>query len=232
MGCEAMQIQIAFDRLRYRLMPYIYSLAGAVTHEHDTIMRALVLDFPRDRKSHGIADQYMFGPAFLVNPVLEPQAQTREVYLPGGAHWYDFWSGDYHQGAQELSAPAPLDTMPLFVKAGSILPLGPHQQYATEKLDPIELRMYTGANGTFTLYEDEGENYNYEQGVFSTIDFAWDEKKQTLTIGARKGRFPGMPEERKFDIVWVRQNHGVGIDPEQQPDIVVEYTGAKVEVRR
>jgi len=232
MGPEAMQIQIAFNRLRYRLMPYLYSLAGAVTHKHDTIMRALVLDFPQDRRSHGIADQYMFGPAFLVSPVLEPQAQTRPVYLPAGAHWYDFWSGDVHQGAQTLSASAPLDKMPLFVRAGSILPLGPHQQYAAEKLDPIELRVYTGANGAFTLYEDEGENYSYEQGVFSTIDFVWNEPKQTLTIGARKGSFPGMSKKRRFNIVWVGQNHGVGIDPEPRPDMVVEYLGSRLEVQR
>jgi alpha-D-xyloside xylohydrolase len=227
-----MQIQIDFDRLRYRLMPYIYSLAGVVTHEHDTIMRALVLDFPQDKKSHQITDQYMFGPTILVNPVLEPKAQVRKVYLPAGTHWYDFWSGDFHQGNQELSAPAPLDRMPLFVKAGSILPLGPHQQYASEKVDPIEVRVYTGANGAFTLYEDEGENYSYEQGVFSTIDFAWDEKKQTLTIGARQGRYPGMPEKRRFNIVWVGQNHGVGIEPEPQPDLVVEYRGSRVEVQK
>jgi alpha-D-xyloside xylohydrolase len=232
MGEEAMQVQIAFDRLRYRLMPYLYSVAGAVTHTNDTIMRALVLDFPQDRKSHGIADQYMFGPAFLVSPVLEPKTQTRPVYLPAGAGWYDFWSGDYHEGAQNRSTPTPLNRMPLYVRAGSILPLGPHQQYATEKLDPIELRVYTGANGAFTLYEDEGENYNYEKGLFSTIDFAWDEKTQTLTIGARQGSFPGMSKKRRFNVVWVGQGHGLGIEPEAQADWAVEYLGARVEVQR
>jgi alpha-D-xyloside xylohydrolase len=232
MGAEAMKTQIKFAQLRYRLMPYLYSLAGAVTHKDDTIMRALVLDFPHDKKSHHITDQYMFGPAFLVNPVLEPGPKTRNVYLPQAAGWYDFWSGDYYEGAQEISADTPLDKMPLFVKAGSIVPMGPYLQYAAERLDPIELRVYTGANGSFTLYEDEGENYSYEKGIFATTDFSWDESKQTLTIAERKGAFPGVPKKRRLHVVWVQRDHGVGIEPEAQPDRMVEYVGRRVEVKR
>ncbi|MCP4452024.1 MAG: DUF5110 domain-containing protein, partial [Planctomycetes bacterium] len=206
MGPECMAVQIAFDKLRYRLMPYVYSVAGAVTHEHSTIMRALVMDFPDDKTSHGITDQYMFGPTLMVNPVLEAKATSRSVYLPHTKGWYDFWSGEYVTGGQTVLVETPLDQMPLFVKAGSILPMGPHQQYAAEKQGPIEARVYTGDNGTFTLYEDEGENYCYEQGQFSTIDFSWNEDKQTLTLGERKGTFPGMLKARTFRIVWVEKN--------------------------
>ena len=195
-------------------------------------MRALVMDFPNDKKSHDITDQYMFGPALLVNPVLEAKAKTRPVYLPQTVGWYDFWSGDFHEGWQPLSATTPLDQMPLFVKAGSILPMGPHQQYASQKLDPVELRVYTSDSGTFTLYEDEGENYNYEQGLFSTIEFAWDEEKQTLIIGERKGTFPGIKKKRTFQIVWVGRDHGTGVEPEADPDVSVEYVGTEVQVRR
>lgn len=232
MGPEAMSAQIAFGRLRYRLMPYLYSLAGSVTHSDSTIMRALAMDFPQDRHTHRIADQYMFGPAVLVSPVLEAQAKSRRVYLPRAAGWYDFWSGEFHEGGQTLSVETPLNQMPLFVKAGSVLPMGPHQQYASEKQDPVELRVYTGADGTFTLYEDEGETYHYERGQFATIEFSWDEAKQTLTLGERKGRFPGMREQRTFNIVWVDEDHGTGVDPESRPDVTIEYLGQSVEVKQ
>jgi alpha-D-xyloside xylohydrolase len=231
MGPAAMAVQIAFDKLRYRLMPYLYSLAGAVTHHHSTLMRALIMDFPHDKRSHRIADQYMFGPALLVNPVLEAKATARRVYLPRDASWYDFWSGRFYEGAREISAATPLEQMPLFVKAGSILPMGPHQQYAAEKLDPLELRVYTGANGVFTLYEDEGENYNYERDLFATIKLSWDESEQTLTLHERKGSFPNMLQKRRFHIVWVREDRGVGVAP-SHPDVTIHYLGRKVEVNR
>lgn len=233
MGEESISVQMEFDKLRYRLMPYIYSLAGAVTHNDYTIMRALVMDFPQDKKSHNIDDQYMFGPAFLVNPVLEPYATSREVYLPETNGWYNFWSGEFTKGGQTIKTEAPLDKMPLFIKAGSIVPMGPYMQYASEKpADVIELRVYTGANGEFTLYDDEGENYNYENDVFSTIDFSWNETEKTLTIGKQKGSFPNMLKKRTFYIVWVDVNHGVGVKPEEDVDKMIEYDGQEIKVVR
>ena len=162
----AYSAQLKFDRLRYRLLPYIYSLAGAVTQDGGTIMRPLVMDFRGDTGSRAVLDQYMFGPAFLVNPVTTYKARTRSVYLPpttGG--WYDFWSGTHSNGGQTIMAPAPYDAMPVFVRAGSIVPLGPELMYTTEKpAETITLYVYAGADGAFTLYEDEGLNYNYETG--------------------------------------------------------------------
>lgn len=198
------QTQLKFDKLRYRLMPYIYSLAGMVTQNNYTIMRALVMDFQNDKKAWNIKDQYMFGPSILVNPVTEYQAKTRSVYLPECKGWYDFWNDDFYKGGQNIEASTPIETMPLYVKAGAIIPFGPNLQYATEKpANPIELRVYTGDDGKFTLYEDENNNYNYEKGVFSLIPFIWDENTQTLTIGERQGTFPEMLKERTINIIFI-----------------------------
>lgn len=231
-GDESERQLVKSDNLRYRLMPYIYSLGAMVTFDNYTIMRPLVMDFRTDWKVLNIADQFMFGNAFLVNPVIEPKARSRKVYMPtdrGG--WYDFWTGEKISGGRTIEAQAPIDIMPLFVRAGSIVPMGPYEQYATEKNDPVELRIYTGADGTFTLYEDENDNFNYEKGKRATIEFSWNEKTKTLTIGRRKGEFDGMLKERTFDLVWVKRNHGVGIDPEVKPDKIIFYKGAKVTVR-
>jgi alpha-D-xyloside xylohydrolase len=391
-GDWAYDAQLKADRLRYRLMPYVYSLAGNVTHGNGTILRSLLFDFARDPKVRDLKDEHMFGPAFLVSPVLEPlymgewqnaatgtvipseqlvaadgtaggltgeyfaglhfdkrvgsrtDAQVdvnwpappmpglertnysvrwtgqiaaprtgdytfltytddgsrlwvdgqlliddwvdhateyregrirleagkrydlklefyqaagdavvkllwipdgdptataqppnkiamRNVYLPAGTRWTDFWTGAGLAGGRTVASPAPLDHMPLHVRAGSIVPFGPHLQYAMEKpADPIELRVYPGADGTFTLYEDEGENYDYEQGAFAIIPLTWSDKARTLTIGARQGTFPGMLDKRTFHVVWVRDGHGVGVEPTEKPDAVVAYTGAGVVV--
>ena len=383
-----------FDNLRYRLLPYIYSMAWKVTSEDYTMMRALAFDFRNDPNVYNIDNQYMFGPAFLVRPVTEkmyyeknylgelvqgdvlfdkdgkpgglttefyngidfdtlvttdvrdkidfdwndgvsrpegvhqhyysirftgevkapetgkytflttsndgirvivdgktvlenwtPHGATvdmgdieleagkkykitveyfqtlggavtkltwitpsvaaklkeREVpatkyvqfYLPEGADWIDFWRGDKYSGGQTVEVPAPIDEIPLMVKAGSILPMGPYLQYAEEKpADPIELRVYTGADAEFVIYEDEGENYNYEKGVYATIPVKWNEKEQTLTIGERKGEFPGMLKKRTFRIVWVEKGHGTGMEPEQNADKVVKYSGKEVKVKK
>jgi alpha-D-xyloside xylohydrolase len=391
-GGWAYDTQLRFDRLRYRLMPYIYSLAGHVTHDGGTILRGLPFDFRGDPRVRDIADEHMFGPAFLVSPVLEPlrygalhsselgsaipasaleapdgsagalqgeyfadktltrqaaarkdagidfewglsaplpgvpsdefsvrwsgrlrapetgeyelatvaddgvrlwldgklliddwsqhapeyhagrvtleagkqydfrlefydeilgataklrwtrpsdrlaaeappsRPMLRRVYLPAGTDWYDFWSGERLTGGRTIDAPAPLETMPLHVRAGSIVPFGPHLQYASEKAaDPIELRVYRGADGRFELYEDEGDGYAYERGVFATIPIAWSEAKRTLTIGARRGAFPGMLERRSFHVVFVGRDHGTGLEP-QQPDATVAYVGQPVTV--
>jgi alpha-D-xyloside xylohydrolase len=394
-GSWAYDTQLRFDRLRYRLLPYIYSLAGHVTHGDGTIMRGLPFDFRSDPRVRDIADEYMFGRAFLVSPVLEPlrygalhssevghaipasaleapdgttgvlqgdyfadttltrlaathkdpsveldwgqgsplpgvpadqfsvrwtgrlrapetgeyelatvaddgvrlwvdgklliddwnqhapeyhsgrislvagkeydlkleyydeilgasvklrwtrpsdrrAAETapskpmlRRVYLPAGTDWYDFWTGERLKGGRAIDVPAPLATMPLHVRAGSIVPFGPDLQYASEKpADPIELRVYRGADGRFEIYEDEGDGYAYEKGVFATIPIEWNDARRTLTIGARRGTFPGMLEHRTFHVVFVGKGHGVGLEAQAQAqaDATVVYSGQALTV--
>jgi len=229
-GPDAQKTLVSFDRLRYRMLPYIYSLAWKTTSEGYTPMRPLVMDFRTDDRAQNIGDQFMFGPAILVNPVTEPAASLRQVYLPE-TKWYDFWSGTTVPGNRMIEAAAPLERIPLYVRAGSILPLGPDVEWSTEKpADPIELRIYRGADGDFTLYEDENDNYNYEKGAYATIPIHWDDSKSALTIGDRKGEFPGMLKQRTFRVVLVHENHGVGIGPSDEPDKIVSYSGTKLEV--
>ena len=224
---------IAYDQLRYRMLPYNYSVAWKITSDRYTPMRALVMDFPKDASALAISDEYMFGPAFLACPVTTAQATTREVYLPSGATWVDFWTGETLAGGKTVTANAPVNILPLYVRAGSIVPLGPVLQYATEKPeDPVELRIYRGADGKFTLYEDENDGYNYEKGKYATIPFAWNEARQTLTIGNRSGIFPGMLKERTFRVVFVSPNHGAGMAAEEKADTVVHYTGKAITVTR
>jgi alpha-D-xyloside xylohydrolase len=230
-GPDAQKTLVAYDNLRYRLMPYIYSLAWKTTSEGYTIMRPLVMDFREDIRAQNIGDQFLFGPAILVNPVTEPGATVRHLYLPA-ANWYDFWTGATIQGGRALDAPSPIDRMPLYVRAGSILPLGPDVEYAAEKsANPIEVRVYRGANGAFTLYEDENDTYNYEKGAYSTILFSWDDATHTFTIGDRTGSFPGMLENRAFRVVFVSENHGTGGGLTENADRAVRYSGKKISVR-
>jgi alpha-D-xyloside xylohydrolase len=229
-GPDAQKTLVAYDKLRYRLMPYIYSLAWKTTSEGYTIMRPLVMDFREDVRAQNIGDQFLFGPAILVNPVTEPGATTRHLYLPA-ATWYDFWTGSLIKGGRAIDAPSPIERLPLYVRAGSILPLGPDIEYAAEKsADPIELRVYRGANGAFTLYEDENDTYNYEKGSYATIPFSWDDHAQTLTIGDRSGNFLGMLQTRTFRIVFVSESHGVGGGLTQNADKTVQYSGKKISV--
>ncbi len=229
-GPEAQKILVNYDTLRYRLLPYIYSLAWMTTSEGYTPMRGLVMDFRTDTRTATIGDQFLFGPAILVNPVTDPGVNSRRVYLPK-AKWYDFWGGTSVEGPRTTDASAPLERLPLFVRAGSIVPMGPEMEWSTEKpADPIELRVYRGLDGDFTLYEDENDGYNYEKGVYATIPFHWDEANHTLTIGERKGKFPGMLAERELHIVFVSENHGVGIQAESKPDKVVRYSGKPIAV--
>ena len=234
-------ILLKYDNLRYRLLPYIYSLAWKVTNDGYTIMRSLAFDFPGDPAVKSIPDQYMFGPAFLVNPVTErlyslPNGKnlikSRKVYLPKASGWYDFWTGKLIQGGQTIDAPAPIETIPLFVRAGSIVPMGPYLQFATEKAaDPIEIRVYTGANATFILYEDENDTYNYESGKYSTIAMSWNEAEKSFAIGDRKGEFPGMLKDRTFRIVWVSEKNGVGIEPAGQA-ATIQYKGKEIKIKK
>jgi alpha-D-xyloside xylohydrolase len=229
-GPEVQKTLVAYDKLRYRLMPYIYSLAWKTTRENYTIMRPLVMDFREDIRAQNIGDQFLFGPAILVNPVTEPGATTRHLYLPN-TKWYDFWTGSAIEGGRALDAPTTIDRMPLYVRAGAILPLGPDTEYTAEKsADPIELRVYRGANGAFTLYEDENDTYNYEKGAYATIPFSWDDTAHTLTIGDRSGAFPGMLEKRTFRIVFVNENHGTAGALTESPDKIVPYSGEKTTV--
>lgn len=394
-GMWAYDALVKYDQLRYRLMPYIYSLGFQVTHSAYTIMRALPMDFPSDTSVYRIGDQFMFGPSIMVNPVTEhmyygepylncliPSSQlrspegipgvyraqyyngtnfdtlkvdslqlatlfdlylgrdlppqvnwernsirwtgsiktleageyefwitsddavrffiddkkiidgwnskgidttyrigipleaqswhsfkieyarmsnatklrlawrtpgmalkqfdpahengSRAIYLPdvlGG--WYDFWTGDVTQGGKTVIREVPIDIIPLYIRAGSIIPMGPVEQYASEKKSgPIELRVYTGADGSFDLYDDEGDNYNYEKGAYSIIPIRWSEKYQTLTIGKRTGSFPGMPEKLMFNIVWVKSNQGTGVEQFQNPNVPVSYEGKTIEIKK
>jgi alpha-D-xyloside xylohydrolase len=229
----AYQSMLYYDKLRYRLLPYIYSLAGNAYHQDGTIMRGLVMDFPKDSAVTRIGDQYLFGPSLLVNPVYQYGTRSREVYLPKGTGWYDLYNGQYWKGGKKITADAPYERMPLFVKAGSIVPFGPELQYTSEKpADEITLYVYTGADGSFTLYEDEGTNYHYEKGRFATIPMMYNEVTKTLTIGERKGSFDGMLQQRKFTILWIDENSKAGIDVPRKEDQSVTYTGKATSIRR
>jgi alpha-D-xyloside xylohydrolase len=228
---NAQSILVNYLNLRYRLFPYVYSMAGMVTQQNYTIMRALPFDFRSDPNVYNIGNEFMFGPAFLVCPVSTSQATTLQVYLPAST-WYNFWTGDtlISGTGRTITADAPLDTMPLFIRAGSIVPMGMETKYADTAADPIELRVYTGANGSFTLYEDEGDNYNYENGAFATIPMTWTEATQMLVIGPTSGSFPGMLTNRTFNVVWVSPGHGAGepITPDTLVDKVVPYDGGVI----
>jgi len=225
------KILLKYDQLRYRLLPYIYSVSWKVTNDGYTMMRPLVMDFRTDHFAISLPDQYMFGPAIMVSPVVDRHADHRNVYLPGNKPWFDFWSGERHDAGVTFDASASIDTMPLFVRAGSIVPMGPIVQYADEKPDaPIELRVYPGADGAFTLYDDEGDGYGYETGAHATIPITWNDAKHQLTLGARSGEYPGMARQRSFKAVFVDKKHGAGLDEESKPDQVVTYDGSELRI--
>ena len=214
--------------LRYRLLPYIYSEAWQVTNNGSTIMRPLVMDFREDHLAVEQRYEYLFGKDFLVAPVTDAGVSEWNVYLPKSTEWYNFWTGTKFNGGQTIKTDAPIDKIPLFVKAGSIVPMGDIIQYSGEKpSEPLEIRLYEGADGTFTLYEDENDNYDYEQGKYSTIKFTWNDEQKTLTIGDRQGSFPGMKPELKFNIVRVTNNHGSGINIADKFEKEVIYSGEK-----
>lgn len=223
----AYQSMLYYNKLRYRLMPYIYSLAGMTWFNDYTMMRALVMDFPEDNNVIDISDQYMFGPAIMVCPVYEYKARSREVYFPGNEGWYDLFTGDFIEGGQTLTVDAPYDKMPLFASAGSIIPYGPEMMYSNEKqAEEITLYVYAGKDSSFTLYEDEGVNYNYESGEYANITFVYDDAAKTLEIGDRQGDFAGMLKERTFNIVYINESNPVALDFDTE-GIVVEYNGVE-----
>jgi len=229
---DTSKILLNYDQLRYRLLPYIYSVAWSVTHDDSTMMRGLVLDFRNDPKTYNVPDQYMFGPAILVSPVTAAGATTRPVYLPADNVWFDFWTGKSIPGGQTIAALAPIQTIPLFVRAGSIIPLGPPTESAMGKeADPIELRIYPGKDGAFNLYEDEGDNYNYEKGIRAVIPITWNDSRGMLTIGARQGEFPGMLKNRIFRIIRVRDDVGAGPSPSESADKEISYNGQAIDMQ-
>jgi len=239
-------------RLRYRLIPYLYSTAWQVTSNNGSYLRPLFSDFSADKRVWNMTDEFMFGSSILAAPVVEAQFTEEQIikedamtgwdkkevkaqqanrvdwsaqktatkYLPKGTTWYDFWTGQTYKGGQSVTIPTPLDLVPMFVRAGSILPLAPEMQYVGEKpWDQLEIRIYPGANGSFLLYEDEGDSYRYEKGAYATILFQWNNATSTLTIGERQGSYPGMLKARQFVIVL--------------PDgtsKTVDYTGQKIEI--
>ena len=249
---DAIEKQI---RLRYRLLPYLYSTAWQVTTNNDSYMRPLFADFAQDKAVWDMTDEFMFGHSILAAPIVNPQyteekiirtdamtgwdrqevksegvnsekldwaaTKTATKYLPKGATWYDFWTNKLYKGGQKITMETSFDRVPMFVRAGSILPLGPEMQYVGEKSwDNLELRIYPGADGSFLLYEDEGDNYNYEKGTYSTIAFQWNDRTRTLTIGDRQGNYPGMLQNRQFTVVLP--------DGKQQ---TVRYDGSKQTIR-
>ena len=225
-GSEAYESILWYMRLRYRLMPYIYSLAGAVHFDDYTIMRGLPMDFPGDPEVRDLSDQWLFGPALMPAPVYEYQARSRSVYF-----WYDFYSGAYLGDNGRKTVDAPYSRMPLYVRAGSIIPFGPAMQWSDEKpADDILLAVYAGKDASFNLYEDENVNYNYEKGFFANIPITWDEAARTLTIGERKGSFDGMLQARTFRVVVVDPATPWAYDPDA-PGVAVQYDGKPVEVK-
>lgn len=230
--------------MRYRLLPYIYSASWDITAHQSSMMRALFMDFAADKNVWNITNEYMFGKSILVNPVTKSMyvksqgnnnnvedfstVKSQETYLPAGTSWYDFWTGEKLAGGNKVIRQTPLDIIPLYIKAGSVIPMGPFVQYSSEKnWDNLEIRVYPGADGDFTLYEDENDNYNYEKGKYSEITFHWDDKKRTLSLTDRKGEFKGMLDSRTFNIVVAP----AGMENSAGNGKNVKYTGKKVTIK-
>lgn len=223
-----------YIKLRYALLPYIYTTDRQVYNDGYSFMRAMGIAYPADAASHALKDQFMFGRDLLVAPVVKSQAESRNLYLPQGDGWTDFWTGEQLDGGQEVNRDVNLALMPIYVRQGSILPWGPDVQYSSQSnWDNLEIRIYPGADGLFTLYEDERDNYNYEKGQFSEIPFTWDDASRTLTIGARRGSFAGMLDKRTFRIVLVdpSNNLGLGIRQSVRFSKEVAYDGSEVSVK-
>jgi alpha-D-xyloside xylohydrolase len=223
-----------YNKLRYRMMPYIYSLIGETYHNDYTMMRGLPMDFNSDKKVLNIANQFMFGPAILVNPVTEYKKRSRELYLPNTNGWYNFYTSEFLEGGQTITAEAKYEQIPLYVKEGSILPCGPNIEYTSQKTnEPFTIYVYSGKDVSFSLYEDENTNYNYEKGKFSNVEFKYDEASKTLTIADRKGSFDGMQKNRIFNIVFIGKNKNATFQliSNTNEGKKVKYNGSKIEVK-
>jgi alpha-D-xyloside xylohydrolase len=223
---------VFYDRLRYRLMPYLYSMAGWVHTSDYTILRGLVMDFANDRDVENIGNQWMFGPSLMACPVATYKARSRMVYFPKQCGWYDLYSGRHIKGGQRLNVDAPYERIPVFVREGAIVPFGPALEWSDEKQpELINLYVYTGADGQFTLYEDEGTNYNYEKGDFTTIDIVYKDATHSVTIGQRSGKFNAMLQKRRFNIVAVSAGKAVALDLDHPKGVMVNYDGKEVVVK-
>ena len=224
---------VHYLKLRYSLLPYVYTLAGDTYQKDGTILRALAMDFPNDAKARDVADEYLFGPAFLVAPVTRFKATMRPVYLPAGSKWIDFETGKRFNGGQTITAAAPLQRMPLFVRAGAIVPRTVVQKYVDEQPDaPLTIDVYTGSDGSFSLYEDNGRNYGYERGEFSRIPLTWNDRLGELGIGARQGGYPGMQAKREIRVRFIDGPRADAGAIEPKADVSVRYDGAAIVVRK
>lgn len=231
-GSPTYNSMVWYDRLRYRLMPYIYSNGADTYFKDGSVMRGLVMDFAADKRTWNIGDEYLFGPAFLVAPVTEYKARSRKVYLPAGTSWYDFYTGRSMAGGQTIAASAPYERMPLFVRAGSIVPTGPAIQFTgNNSRAPLTVNVYTGADGIFSLYEDDGVSRQYLNGQHSRIPFSWNERTRTLTIGAREGSYSGMAGKRTIKVRWMRPSAPRALAFDAKPDATLTYDGRTQTVR-
>ena len=230
-GPEAQQILTRYDRLRYRLMPYIYAVAAKTTLDGYTPMRSLAFDFRNDPKALDISDEFLFGPSLLVAPVTEAGATERDVYLPAGTDWYDFWTGERLHGGQTVRRAAPLDVLPLYVRAGTVLPLGPEEQYTGADPDrTIELRVYPGADGETRLYDDDGTTYRYEKGEREMLAVHWNDAARRVDFAAVQGRYAGALAHRQFQVAVVSATDATGEGAAQQAR-PVQYAGEPMQVR-
>lgn len=224
-GDQIFDVLEKFIHLRYSLLPYTYATAWDVTHNSGSIIRPLYSEFGQDKQGYENNTEFMFGRSFLVAPVTDMASKSQNVYLPAGTKWFDFWTGEVMEGGKTVERATPIEILPLYIKAGSIIPWGPKVQYATEKKwDNLTILIYPGADGKFTLYEDENDNYNYEKGSYATIDLVWNDKERTLTVNDQKGSFPGMIKNRTFNFIIVRSQHGNGVEA-TVPDKTASYNG-------
>ena len=223
---------VYYDKLRYRLMPYIYSMAGWAHFKDYTLMRALVMDFNGDKQVENIGNQWMFGPALMACPVGYYKARNRSVYFPQQCGWYNLYTGEYIQGGQTLIVDAPYECIPVYVREGAIIPFGPEMEWSDEKpAELINLYVYAGKDGEFQIYEDEGVNYNYEKGRYATIDITYDDASRTVKIGARKGQFPGMLKQRRFNVVLISKDAPKALNLDNPEGKLVQYNGKEVSVK-
>ncbi len=221
-----------YDKLRYRMMPYLYSMTGWVHFKDYTMMRPLVMDFTDDSRVLDIKDQWMFGPSLMACPVGYYKARSRSVYLPKACGWYDFYTGEHHDGGHTITASAPYERIPVFVPEGAIIPFGPAMEWSDEKpAELINLYVYAGRDGKFQIYEDEGTNYNYEKGKYATIDITYNDKARTVTIGQRKGSFSGMLKNRKFNVVLMTKDSRQPLDLDAPNGKAVDYNGKAVTMK-
>ena len=230
-GSPTYQGLLYYAELRYRLMPYIYTLAGKCHWEDFTMMRPLVMDFGRDTTALNVSDQYMFGSELMVCPVYTYQARSRSVYFPVNCGWYDLYDGTYFKGGKRRSVDAPYERMPVYVAAGSILVTGEKVENTSQPQTDLTVRIYAGRNGSFSLYEDENLNYNYEKGAYALLPFHWDDQSRTLTIADRQGSFKGMPVERNLKVILITPDAPNGMDSETGKNVVVRYVGKQLKLR-